>query len=263
MMVRLFLFSLLALTVASASAQQTLFEDTFGQMLSTAAGGHEADRDFNFAKEMRQSGPLAPVDYSHNGKPWQAQTNLSRSQKMCRLYPQQTWLLSTPGWDLDSADGTYEVVFEFSHPDVTTQFLSRDGVQQPPAPVSETILAIGLTPPTGPLEALPGAGYIAVIVRTDPGAPSIVRVDGRPAGTFEPVIEVPSPRLVKIRWAQEGGTVRDIEVELDGQKIEADGGLTFAAPKVLFGARGRYKPPDYQPGDVQCLNILRLAYTKE
>ena len=263
MKLRLLLLPLLALTVAAVSAQQTLFEDTFGQLLPPSSGDHDADRDFHFGKEIRQNGPLAPVEYTHNGEPWQAQANFTRGGKMWRLYPQQSWLLSTPGWDLDSADGTYEVAFEFSHPDATTQFLSRDGVLQPPAPVSETILAIGLTPPTEPLEALPNAGFVAVNVRTNPSLPSLVRVDGKPVGEFAPGAEGQAPTRVKIRWKQEGGIVREIEVELDGRKIEADGGFTFAAPKVVFGGRGRYAPTDYQPGEANCLNVLRLEYIKE
>jgi hypothetical protein len=254
---RLLLLPFLALAGASAVAQQTLFEDTFGQMLPRSAGSDEADRNFDFGKEIRQSGPLAPVDYTHNGERWQAQ----RNGNVCRLYPVTTWLLATPGWDLDSADGTYEVVFEFGFPNATTPFFSEEA--GPPAPVAETILAIGLTPPTGALEALPGSGFVAVIARAAPGQPSVVRVDGKPAGEFAPAGDGELPNQVKIRWKQEGGTVRDIEVDLDGQKIEAEGGFAFAAPKVLFGARGRYNPPDYEPGQISCLNILRLEYLKE
>lgn len=257
MKLRLLLLPLLALAGASAVAQQTLFEDTFGQPLPRSAGGEEADRDFNFGKDIRQSGPLAPVDYTHNGERWQAQ----RNSNVCRLYPVTRWLLATPGWDLDSADGTYEVVFEFGYPGATTGFASHDA--GPPAPVAETVLAIGLTPSEGALEALPGSGFVAVIVRTAPGLPSVVRVDGKLAGEFEPAGDGAAPWRVKIRWKQESGTVRDIEVDLDGQKIEAKGGFTFAAPKVLFGGRGRYTPPDYQPAQLNCLNILRLEYLKE
>jgi hypothetical protein len=27
--------------------------------------------------------------------------------------------------------------------------------------------------------------------------------------------------------------------------------------------RGRFTPPDYEPGKINCLNVLRLAYLKE
>jgi hypothetical protein len=113
------------------------------------------------------------------------------------------------------------------------------------------------------MDSVPFSRSIAVIVRADPGLPSLVRIDGQPAGEFAAHTDGPSPRVVKIRWKQEGGVVRNIEIELDGEKIEADGGFTFAAPKVLFGGRGRYTPTDYQPGKVNCLNVLRLEYSKE
>jgi len=258
---RLLLPPLLALAFASAGAQQTLFEDTFGQMLPPSEGSRG---DFHVGQETRQNGPLAPVEYTHNGEGWQAQTHFfPQDGVVCRLFPLQQWLLASPAWDLDSDDGTYEVVFEFSHPDATSHFLAADETGRPPAPNTETILAVGQTPPTQPLDSLPFSRSIAVIVRTDPDLPSLIRVDGQPAGEFAPGTKDGPPNKAMIRWKQEGGTVSNIEIELDGEKIEADGGFTFAAPKVLFGGRGRYTPTDYQPGKVNCLNVLRLEYSKE
>jgi hypothetical protein len=257
---RLLLPPLLALTVATAGAQQTLFEDTFGQLLPRS----EASRgDFQVGKETRQNGPLAPVEYTHNGEGWQAQTHFwPKEGIVCRLFPVMHWLLATPGWELDPADGTYEIVFEFSHPDAASHHLVGDEVGRPPAPNSETVLLVGEALPGGAAEKLPARG-IAVGVRTSPDLPSFVRIDGKPAGEFAAGTKGQPPHSVKVRWTQEGGTIRNIEVELDGQKIESDGGFTFAAPKVLFGGRGRFNTPDYEPGKANCLNVLRLAYRKE
>jgi hypothetical protein len=260
-MKRCILPSLLALTVASAGAEQTLFEDTFGQMLPRSV---ESRGDFHVAKEIRQRGPLAPAAYAHNGEGWQAQTHFfPQDGVVCRLFPNAEWLLASPAWELDSADGSYEVVFEFSHPEARSHHLAQDEAGRPPAPNSETVLAIGQAQPGQPLDSLPLARSIAVIVRTDAASPSLVRIDGKPAGEFAAGTKGEPPHVVKIRWKQEGGVVSDIETELDGQKIQADGGFTFAGPKVLFGGRGRFTPPDYEPGKVNCLNVLRLAYTKD
>lgn len=255
------LLPVLALTLASAGAQQTLFEDTFGQLLPRS---EESRGDFHVGKETRQDGPLSPAEYSHNGDGWQAQTQFwPRDGVICRLFTLQPWLLATPAWKLDSADGSYEVVFEFSHPDATSNHLAQDEAGRPPAPNSETVLAVGQTPPDGPLDNLPFARSIAVIVRTDPALPSLVRIDGQPAGEFAPGTKGQPPHTVSIRWKQQGGAVRDIEVELDGEKIEAAGGFAFASPNVLFGGRGRLNDPGYEAGGINCLNILRLGYTKE
>jgi hypothetical protein len=261
MKVRFLFLPLLALAVSSARAQQTLFEDTFGQLLPRS---EDSRGDFHVGKETRQNGPLAPVDYAHNGEGWQAQTQFwSQDGVISRLFPLQSWLLATPDWELDQANGTYEVVFEFSHPDRTSHHLAGDEVGRPPAPNSETILVVGQTPLTQPLDSVPFSRSIAVIVRTDPGLPSLIRIDGQPAGEFAPGTKDGPPNKAMIRWKQEGGTVSNIEIELDGEKIEADGGFTFAAPKVLFGGRGRFTPPDYEPGRINCLNVLRLEYSKE
>lgn len=255
-----FLLALLTLTVTTAGAQQTLFEDTFGQLLPRSV---ESRGDFHVGKETRQNGPLAPVEYTHNGEGWQAQTHFfPQDGVICRLFPVRPWLLASPGWELDQADGTYEVVFEFSHPDSASHFLAQDDTGRPPASNAETVLVVGEALPGGETDKLPARG-IAVVVRTSPDLPSFLRVDGKPAGEFAANSNAPSPRMVKIRWKQEGGVVSDIEAELDGEKIQADGGFAFAGPKVLFGGRGRFAPPDYEPGKINCLNVLRLAYRKE
>jgi hypothetical protein len=85
---------LLALAVTTGSAQQTLFEDTFGQTLPRTV---ESRGDFNVSKEARQSGPLAPVEYTHNGEGWQAKTQFFQQDGViCRLLPMQPRLLATP-----------------------------------------------------------------------------------------------------------------------------------------------------------------------
>jgi len=258
---RLLLPPLLALALASAGAQQTLFEDTFGQMLPPS---EDSRGDFHVGQETRQNGPLAPVDYTHNGEVWQAQTHFfAQDGVVCRLFPLQPWLLASPDWDLDSGDGTYEVAFEFSYPDATAHHLAQDETGRPPAPNSETILTVGQAPPTQTIDSVPFSRSIAVIVRTDPGLPSLIRIDGQAAGEFAPGTKDGPPHKAMIRWKQESGTVSNIEIELDGEKIAADGGFTFAAPKVLFGGRGRFTPPDYEPGRINCLNVLRLEYSKE
>jgi hypothetical protein len=257
---RLLLPPLLALAVASAGAQQTLFEDAFGQLLPRTV---ESRGDFQVGKEIRQSGPLAPVEYTHNGEGWQAQTHFwPQDGVVCRLFPVQPWLLATPGWELDQADGTYEVVFEFGHPDATSHFLAADETGHPPASSAETVLVVGEALPGGETDKLPARG-IAVVVRTSPDLPSLVQVDGKPAGEFAAGTKGQPPHTIKVRWKQSGGVIGDIVVELDDQKIEASGGFTFAGPKVLFGGRGRYTPPDYEAGNLNCLNVLQLSYSKE
>jgi hypothetical protein len=262
MMKRRLLFPfLLALTVTTGSAQQTLFEDTFGQSLPRTV---ESRGDFHVGKETRQSGPLAPVEYTHNGEEWQAQTHFWPADGViCRLFPVRPWLLASPGWELDQADGTYEVVFQFGHPDATSHFLAADETGRPPAPNSETVLLVGQTPAGQTLDNLPLARSIAISVRTDSNLPSLVRIDGKPAGEFAPGTKGQPPHTIKIRWKQSGGVIGDIAVELDEQTIEADGGFSFAGAKVLFGGRGRYTPPDYEAGNLNCLNVLRLEYSKE
>jgi len=255
-----FFLALLTLTVTTAGAQQTLFEDTFGQLLPRS---EDSRGDFHVLKETRQNGPLAPVEYTHNGEGWQAQTHFfPQDGVVCRLFPVMRWLLATPGWELDPADGTYEIVFEFSHPDAASHHLVGDEVGRPPAPNSETVLLVGEALPGGAAEKLPARG-IAVVVRTSPDLPSYVRVDGKPAGEFAAGTKGQPPHTIKVRWKQSGGVIGDIVVELDEQKIEADGGFTFAAPKVLFGGRGRFNTPDDELGKANCLNLLRLEYIKE
>jgi hypothetical protein len=85
-------------------------------------------------------------------------------------------------------------------------------------------------------------------------------VDGQRAGEFAANPAAPSPRVVKIRWKQKGGWVSNIQAELNGKKLQADGGFILAGAKILFGGRGRYTPSDYQPGKQNWLNILRLEY---
>jgi hypothetical protein len=198
------------------------------------------------------------VEYTHNGEGWQAQTQFwPKEGVVCRLFPVMPWLLATPGWELDPADGTYEIVFEFSHPDAASHHLVGDEVGRPPAPVAETILEVGQTQPT------PGKSSVSIVVRTNPGLPSLFMVEGQKAGEFAANPAAPSPRVVKIRWKQKGGWVSNIQAELYGKKLQADGGFILAGAKILFGGRGRYTPADYQPGKQNCLNILRLEYIKK
>jgi hypothetical protein len=119
-----FLIALFAASVATADAEQMLFEDTFGQSLPRNNGSRDAGHGWEGGTELRQSGPLAPVKYTHNGAEWRVQNQLNDLAKgvESRFFTlPDKWLLVGPAWELDSADGSYEVVFEFSPPDADSQ----------------------------------------------------------------------------------------------------------------------------------------------
>jgi hypothetical protein len=261
MKVRFLFLPLLALAVSSAGAQQTLFEDAFGQLLPRTV---ESRGDFHVGKEVRQSGPLAPAAYALSGEGWQAQTHFIATEGvLCRLFPRKEWLTAVPAWELDSADGTYEVVFEFSAPDENTLRLAQDPENRPPALTAETMLVIGLAELPAVDDKKPLRQCISLAYRARADTPSLLRVNGRAAGNLQIDSAGAGPRTMKIRWKQEGGVVRDIDAELDGQKVEADGGFSFAAPKVMIATRGRHQPEGYEVGTINCLNVLRLSYAKE
>lgn len=253
----LLLVALLSLAVATGRAGQTLFEDYFGQRLPRAL---ESRGDFNKGTDQRQSGSLAPADYAHNGEDWQAQTQFNAAEgAVCRLFPLQTWLVASPAWELDAADGNYEVVFEFSHPDGTTQ--KQTDQNKPPAPTTETILLLGQGTPDGATQLQPANG-LAVVYRTNPEMPSLLWMFGQQVGEFRPTPTGETRHTIKLRWRQEGGSMRDIEAELDGATMKDPGGFSLSTPKLLFGARGRYAT-DYEASGVNCLNVLQLTYTKK
>jgi hypothetical protein len=252
----LLLVALLSLAVTTGHAGQTLFEDYFGQRLPRAL---ESRGDFNTGTDQRQSGSLAPADYTHNGEDWQAQTQFNAAEgAVCRLFPSQTWLVASPAWELDAADGRYEIVFEFSHPDSTTQ--QQTDQNKPPAPTTETVLLLGQGLPD-PAAQLQPANGLAVVYRTNPELPSLLLMFGQQVGEFRPTATGENHHTIKLRWRQEGGAMRDIEAELDGVTLKDDGVYSLATPKLLFGARGRYAT-DYEASGVSCLNVLQLSYTK-
>lgn len=250
-----------ALAVSTAGAQQTLFEDAFGQSLPRTV---ESRGDFHVGKEVRQTGPLAPAAYALSGEGWQAQTHFNATEGvLCRLFPRKEWLTAVPAWELDPADGTYEVVFEFSAPDENTLRLAQDPENRPPALTAETMLVIGLAELPVVDDKKPLRQCISLAYRAKADAPSLLRVDGRVAGNLQVDTTGAGPRTMKIRWKQESGVVGDIDAELDGNKLQADGGFSFAAPKVIMATRGRHQPEGYEVGKINCLNVLRLSYAKE
>jgi len=261
---RSFLVAFLAASVATVDAEQMLFEDTFGQSLPRNMGSRDAGHSWEGGTELRQSGPLAPVKYTHNGAEWRVQNQLVVLAKgvESRFFTlPDEWLLVGPAWELDSADGSYEVVFEFSQPDANSQ-TAGGKEKRPPASAAEAVLVIGQEQTAA--GNLPDPQSIAVVVQTDPGVPSSVWVDGGEAAAFEPNPAGPSVRVVTIRWKQEKGVVSDIEAELDGQTIKISQTLPsgFGAPKVQIGGRGR-RTPDYEASHFNCLTALRLAYAKK
>ncbi len=239
---------------------EILFEDTFGQSLPR---GPESRGDFNVETEARQSGPLAPKKYAHNGEGWQAQTHFwPRDGVICRLFPRSTWLAASPAWQLDASDGTYEVVFTFSHPNQNSTHLNEGDSKRPPAPVAETIVIIGQAAPEGKKE-LRIADGIVVVQRTSTANPSLFRIGGQQVGEFDPAEEWGGEHTIKIRWTQKGGTVSNIEAECNGQVLKDDGGFPLAAPTVQFGGRGRFGEMDYETSGLNCLNVLQLTYSKK
>jgi hypothetical protein len=234
---RSFLIALFAASVATANAEQMLFEDTFGQPLPRNNGSRDAGHGWEGGTELRQSGPLAPVKYTHNGAEWRVQNQLNDLAKgvESRFFTlPDKWLLVGPAWELDSADGSYEVVFEFSPPDANSQ-TAGGKEKRPPASAAEAALVIGQEQTAA--GTLPDPQSIAVVVQTDPGVPSPVWVDGAEVAAFEPNPAGPSVRVVTIRWKQKKGAVSDIEAELDGQTIKISQTLPsgLGAPKVQIG----------------------------
>jgi hypothetical protein len=254
------LFSVLFLGISPLIGGGILFEDTFGQSLPR---GPESRGDFNVETEARQSGPLAPKKYTHNGEGWQAQTQFwPQDGVICRLFPSANWLAASPAWELDTSDGTYEVVFTFSHPNQDSTHLSDADLQRPPAPVAETIVIIGQPAPAGD-EELRIADGIVVVQRTSTDHPSTLQIDGQQIGEFDPAAQWDGEHTIKIRWTQKGGIVSNIEAECNGQVVKDVGGFSLTAPTFQFGGRGRFNATDYETGGINCLNVLQLTYSKE
>jgi len=257
MRIPLLFASVLALSSLATGAETILFQDSFGQLLHRSK---ESRGKFNVGTDRRQSGPLAPVDYSHNGEGWQAQTQFHRTEGVvCRLFTKKSWLVAHPEWELDPGDGNYEVVFEFSLPDEMSRNIGRD--QTPAAPAAETILMIGQEVPDGNRELLLDKGF-GVIHRSDPEQASQLWVYGQVVEEFQPVPEDEGPRIIKIRWKQKDGIVKDIEGELDGQILKNDGGFSPGAPTVQFGGRGRLRAGQ-EVSPLGAVQVLQLTYAKK
>jgi hypothetical protein len=252
-----FLIPLLSLTAVANAGDTILFEDTFGQTLprnSLSRG------DFNVGTDSRQSGPLAPVNYTHNGESWQAQTQFNPVEGVvCRLFPKQPWLAASPEWELDSSDGTYEMVLEFSLPNEFSPHQNAEN--KPGAPVAEALLLIGQSVPEGAEELRLNQGF-AVNYRANPDQPSLFWVYGQNVGEFEPTREGETQHTIKIRWTQKDRVVSDIEAELNGEIVKDQGGFSLEDPKVQFGGRGRLRT-DYDVAGINCVNILQLTYSKK
>ncbi len=249
----------LTLTMVTAAAGETLFEDTFGQSLERSK---ESRGKFNAGSEQRQSGPLAPTEYALNGEGWQGQTHFNPTDGVvCRLLTRQPWLLATPAWELQSDDGNYEITFEFGFPtEGATPVGVRDEQPRTPVPPAETLLTIGQEMPAVADTKPPDQG-IALIHRSGAGLPSVLMIRGKRAGEFSPGPPDELQHVMKFRWQQAGGVVQDLEAELNGQTIQADGGFTLPARKLMIGARGRQA--NTEPLSIGCLNLLSLQYSKK
>ena len=84
-------------------------------------------------------------------------------------------------------------------------------------------------------------------------------VDGKRVGDIPPAQPGETGRTVKVRWSQTGGEVGKIEAEINGHTIKADGKFSLAAPKIMFGARGR-APTEYET-TFGALNVQQLVYS--
>jgi len=251
------LIPLISLVTVATGGDTILFEDTFGQSLPR---NPLSRGDFNVATDSRQSGALAPVDYTHNGEGWQAQTQFNPVDGVvCRLFPKQPWLAASPGWELDSSDGTYEMEFEFSLPGEFSPHQNAEN--KPAAPVGETFLLIGQYAPEVAEELRLDRGF-GVIHRSNPQISSLFWVDGQSVGEFEPGQEGENHHRIKIRWSQKDRVVSDIEAELNGETLKERGGFSLENMNVLFGGRGRLQT-DYDVAGINSVNILQLRYSKK
>lgn len=235
-------------------AETLLFEDGFLVENQAALDEDGGRQEINREAAQRQTGSLAPTEYSSNGQPWQQQLSdgAVSPDGALRLYPKRDGnLLLSPAWSLEEKAGDYALGL---------RILPVGGEEFP----EQIFIALGGS--AGPLvegAVAPLAGALLLRVLNSP-EPTVMLLQD----LSEISDAVPFPGLtwggeLVIRWTQDSGReISKIEVLLDGTSIlKHEHDVFVGGDNVVFGARmGARQQTESGFGTVL---IESLRYTRE
>jgi hypothetical protein len=255
---RILLSMALGLAVAPMTQAKTLlFEDDFQVLDKSALLDPESRKDINREATTRQTGSLAPTQYSSNGAPWQQQLYagpgyLGAQGGVLRLFPMaHRDLIVSPGWNLKEEAGVYSL-------DLWIRKAQADAL---PARI---FVALGAS--SGPLnegtpDVLGGALVLQALMDPEPTLQLIQ--DGAEVSSAVPCPNFAAGGDLAIRWKQNGPLeISNIEVECDGITIlRHEGSVSVGGGNVGFGARIASGQGDRQGFGILVIDVFR--YTQE
>lgn len=244
---------LIAAVVAPAAAETVLFEDGFEVADPTALESEElARRNINLDAGQRQSGSMAPTEYSVNGAAWQYQLSWIRGQTSLRMFP-MAWhgLALAPGWKLDPLPGNYALSLK----------LARDGPNVFPGTFWIALGAGDSQLGEGAVPNLSGSLMLRVTSHPEPSV-ELLHDGIELAAQSGP--EFAEAGTYTLRWSQESpGAIANVEVLLDGQNVlRHEGSIFLKGEAVVLDARARGDNTAEQRGFVS-IAIDDLRYVRE
>jgi hypothetical protein len=240
-------------SAAPLQAETLLFDDEF-QVTDQAALDEDGGRqEINREAAQRQTGSLAPTEYSSNGQPWQQQLLAGQGGVRLALFPmKQKPLLLSPKWSMEEAAGDYTLEL---------RILPNRGGEDTP----DTIL-VALGAESGQLlEGMTNilGGALVLEISRLPEPTMVLKRDGVPVSDAVLFQGLESGGDLAVRWKQNAGRkITKVEVLLNGDSIlDHEEDLTVVGGNVAFGAL--MGPEQYLPKGFGALVIGLLRYTRE
>jgi hypothetical protein len=216
--------------LTASHAETVLFEDGFLVEDQAALYEDGGRQEINREAAQRQTGSLAPTEYSSNGQPWQQQLSEGAVSPdgALRLYPTRGGnLLLSPAWSLEEKAGNYALGMR----------IRPVGGEELP---EQIFIALGGS--AGPLlESASGplAGALLLRVLNYPEPTVMLMQDWGEISDSASFPGLTWGGELVLRWSQDSGhRISKVEVLFDGTSILTHEHDVFVGgDNVLFGAR--------------------------